>query len=107
MKMDIERGEYEALPGAEELLEGQATGCIFLEMAEWAAKRSGHSTYAIKRLLVDAGCRVFKLGSSGLISMEMDTAAQSENAIAFSGRAGHRQVRASSEAMEARPWQLP
>jgi FkbM family methyltransferase len=107
IKMDIEGGEYEALLGARQLLQRQAIGCIFLEMAEWAAQRSGHSTYAIKRLLVDAGYRLFRLGSHGPVPMAMETAARPENAIAFSGRPRDREARKGSGAMEAGSWQLP
>jgi FkbM family methyltransferase len=107
IKMDIEGGEYEALLGARQLLRRQAIGCIFLEMAEWAAKRSGHSTYAIKRLLADAGYRLFSVGSHGLVPVAMETTARSENVIASLGRSGDREARQGSGAMEAGPWQLP
>lgn len=107
IKMDIEGGEYEALLGARQLLQRQAIGCIFIEMAEWAAQRSGHSTYAIKQLLVDAGYRLFRVGSQGLVPMALETTARPENAIAFSGRPRDREARKGSGAMEAGPWQLP
>lgn len=107
MKMDIEGGECEALLGARQLLHRQAIGCVFREVAEWAAKRSGHSTFAINRLLVDVGYRLFRSGSHGQVPMAMETTARSENGIAFSGRPGDREARKGSGAMEAGPWQLP
>jgi FkbM family methyltransferase len=107
MKMDIEGGEYEALLGARQLLQKQAIGCVFLEMAEWAAKRSGHSTYEIKRLLVDAGYRLFKLGSQGIAPMAMEATTRSENVFAFAGESGHWSARKAPGAAEAEPWQLP
>ena len=85
IKMDIEGGEYEALLGAQGLLQKQAIGCIFLELAEWAAERSGHSTYAIKRLLIDAGYRLFRLSSLQLIPITAETVTLAENVIAFAG----------------------
>ena len=106
MKMDIEGGEYEALLGAQELLRRRAIGCIFLEMAEWAAKRSGHSTQGIKRLLVDAGYRLYTPGSRGLVPMALEATTRPENVIAFLREPGHWRGRKESGGMEAGPWQL-
>jgi FkbM family methyltransferase len=85
MKMDIEGGEYGALLGAKNLLESQAIGCIFLELVESHAKRFGHSTVAIKRLLADAGYQIFTLHSAELVPMPVEKihAGQSDNVIAF------------------------
>jgi FkbM family methyltransferase len=83
MKMDIEGGEYEALLGAQQLLQRKAIGCLLIELTEWAAERSGYSTYAIKRLLVDAGYRLFRFGSQGLLPISAETVTLSENVMAF------------------------
>jgi len=83
MKMDGEGREYEPLLGAQWLLEKQSVGCIFLELNEWAAKRSGCSTGAIRGLLVDAGYHLFSLSSLGLIPIDAETVTPGENAITF------------------------
>jgi FkbM family methyltransferase len=66
MKVDIEGGEFDAFVGAQSLIDRQAIKCIFFELAEWAASRSGHSTDDIKRLLADAGYRLFEIHSGRL-----------------------------------------
>lgn len=107
IKMDIEGGEYEALLGAGQMLHRQAIGCIFLELTEWAAERSGHSTDAIKRLLVDAGYHLFRVGPRALIPMDAETATLSENVIAFAGEPERLGVPQKVQAMEAGTWPLP
>jgi len=85
MKMDIEGGEYDALLGAKNLLESQAIGCIFLELVESHANRSGHSTVEIKRLLTNAGYQIFTLHASKLVPVPIEKihAGQGDNIIAF------------------------
>src|SRR4029453_12669647 len=61
LKLDIEGGEFEALLGAERLLAEKALACHFVELTEWAANRSGHSTREIKRLLLNAGYQIRQL----------------------------------------------
>jgi len=85
MKMDIEGGEYGALRGAKNLLESRAIGCIFLELVELHAKRFGHSTVEIKRLLTDAGYQICTLHSGKLVSVPVEKIhdGQDDNVIAF------------------------
>jgi len=85
MKMDIEGGEYDALLGAKKLLESQAIGCIFLELVESHAKRFGHSTVEIKRLLTNAGYQIFTLHSGKLAPVQIEKThdGQGDNVIAF------------------------
>jgi FkbM family methyltransferase len=88
MKMDIEGGEYDALLGAENLLRTQAIGCIFVELAEWAANRSGHSTVEIKRILLDAEYSIYKLGRAGLATVQPEEIHGGDNVIAFAHEPG-------------------
>jgi FkbM family methyltransferase len=85
LKMDIEGGEYDALRGAEKLLQAQAIGCIFLELVESHATRSGHSTVEIKRLLIDAGYRICRLQAGALAAVEPEKIhdGEGDNVIAF------------------------
>jgi len=83
MKMDIEGGEYDALLGAHRLLQQQAIGCLFIELIEWAANRSGHSIDEIKGLLLDAGYHLYRLRSRALIPVAAETLLDGENVIAF------------------------
>ena len=84
LKLDIEGGEFDALLGAERLLSQKAIGCIFVELTEWAAKRNGHSTRDIKRLLADAGYRVYLLQKgSRLSAVDRESTHNGDNAIAF------------------------
>lgn len=105
IKMDIEGGEYDALLGARHLLQKQAIGCIFLEMAEWAAERSGHSTDAIEKLLADAGYRLYGLGSQGLEQIAVEMTERPGNVIALAGERGQWQAREVMSRMEVGSWQ--
>jgi FkbM family methyltransferase len=84
MKMDIEGGEYDALRGARDLLEGKSIGCLFVEFMGWAAERSNHSTADLKELLLEAGYVLYRLGKKGLLPIEREFIPESENVIAFS-----------------------
>lgn len=84
LKMDIEGGEYDALCGAKNLLEGKSVGCLFVEFMGWAAKRSNHSTADLKDLLLEAGYFLYRLGKNGLLPIEREDIPESENVIAFS-----------------------
>jgi FkbM family methyltransferase len=83
VKLDIEGGEYDALRGAGDLLAKKRIGCLFVELVEWAANRSGHSTSAIKRLLLDAGYSLYKLTSKRLVPIGADGVHDGENIVAF------------------------
>lgn len=83
MKLDIEGGEHDALLGAQRLLRAKAIESIFLELVEWAAERSGHSTAQVKRLLVDAGYHIYRLHSGKLVPLELGTVTPGENVVAF------------------------
>ena len=72
LKMDIEGGEFDALLGAQNLLRAQAIGCIFIELTEWVANRSGHSTSDVKRLLSEAGYRIYQPGARGLAAVQLN-----------------------------------
>jgi FkbM family methyltransferase len=82
LKLDIEGGEYEALRGAQGLLQAQAVDCIFLELIEWAAKRSGHSTAEIQILLQDAGYHLYRVHSRELVPIPEGAIVDGENVIA-------------------------
>ena len=86
LKMDIEGGEYEALRGAQGLLRAQAIDCIFLELIEWAAKRSGHSTTEIQMLLRGAGYHLYRVHSRELVPIAEGAFVDGENVIAFAGK---------------------
>ena len=83
IKMDIEGGEYAALQGARKLLQEQAIKCIFLELTEWAANRSGHSTIDIKRILREAGYRIYQLDAGKLSEDKSEGINESGNVLAF------------------------
>jgi FkbM family methyltransferase len=83
VKMDIEGGEYQALLGARRLLQTQSIGCLFIELAEWAASRSGHSTLEIKTLLEENGYQLHRLTSRGLIPLNGARPRDGENAVAL------------------------
>ena len=84
MKMDIEGGEYDALLGAQTLLESQSIDCLFIEFMEWAANRSGSSTEDIRRLLQDMGYRLCVTREGKLIELESGKTPQADNVIALS-----------------------
>lgn len=81
MKIDIEGGEYDALLGAQNLLRKRAIGSIILELSEWAAKRSGHSTADIKGLLHDVGYKLYRLRNQMLIPIDMSGPHDGDNNI--------------------------
>jgi FkbM family methyltransferase len=85
LKLDIEGWEYEALLGAEALLQAQAIGCLFVELVESHANRSGHSTVEIKRLLLDAGYQIYELRAGKLAALHPEKVhhGTSDNMIAF------------------------
>jgi FkbM family methyltransferase len=81
MKIDIEGGEYDALLGAMSLLREQAIGYIFLELSEWAANRSGHSTSDIKHLLWKNGYQIYQLRKKTLVPIEMKGVHKGDNNV--------------------------
>ena len=83
MKVDVEGGEYDVLAGAQTMLSEKAIGCIFIELAEWAANRSGHSVRDVVRLLTQAGYALFHLDSSGLVPLDLTDIPEGTNAIAL------------------------
>lgn len=83
VKMDIEGGEFEALLGTQELLRAHAIDCIFLEFSEWAANRSGHSTDAIKHLLLKYDYQLYRLDSGSLTPLQAKEMPSSDNVIAL------------------------
>lgn len=84
LKLDIEGGEFEALLGAERLLAEKAIACIFVELTEWAANRSGHSTREIKRLLLNAGYQIRQLQNDfSLKPVELESSHNGDNIIAL------------------------
>jgi FkbM family methyltransferase len=107
MKMDIEGGEYAALLGAERLLQKQAIGCLFIELTEWAAKRSGYATQAIRQLLMDTGYHLFRVRSGSLQPVAMKPVTLAENVIALASKSRPPRVEEEDQAREAGPWQLP
>lgn len=66
LKIDIEGGEYDALLGARKLLADRSVGCIFMELTEWAARRSGHTTMEISNLLAEHGYRIFSVSKRAI-----------------------------------------
>jgi FkbM family methyltransferase len=66
LKLDIEGGEHDALIGARRLLEAQSIDCIFMELSDWTAKRSGHSTMDISELLLNYGYSIYTITSGRL-----------------------------------------
>ena len=88
LKLDIEGGEFDVLLGARDLLRTRAIGCIFLELAEWTANRSGHSTVDVKRLLSEAGYRIYRLSSGGLTEVQAERTHSSDNVIALARERG-------------------
>jgi len=83
IKIDIEGGEYDALLGARHLLRTQSIGCLFIELAEWAANRSGHSIVEITKLLSANGYQLHRVTSRGLVPINSELVRDGENAIAF------------------------
>ena len=83
IKMDIEGGEYEALIGAQRLLQTQRIGCLFIELAEWAASRSGHSTGEIKTLLAENGYQLHRPTSRGLVPINSGPVRDGDNVVAL------------------------
>jgi FkbM family methyltransferase len=83
LKIDIEGGEYDALLGAERLLNSHSIGCIFIEFVEWAANRSGHSTAELTALLLSGGYKLLRLGRSGFEAIQPGFLPDGENVIAF------------------------
>jgi FkbM family methyltransferase len=81
MKIDIEGGEYDALMGAKDLLREKAVGYIFLELSEWAAHRSGHSTADIKRILWENGYQIYQLRNKILEPIDMKVAHKGDNNV--------------------------
>jgi len=82
-KMDIEGGEYAALLGAADLLGRRAIRCLFVELAEWAANRAGHSTRDIKQLLYSSRYRLYELDSGRLAEVRPETIHHGQNIIAL------------------------
>lgn len=83
LKMDIEGGEYEALLGAQAILESKSVRCLFIEFAEWAAKRSGHSTQEVARLLLDTGYRLYRVNHGAATEVQSERIPDGENIVAF------------------------
>jgi len=83
IKIDIEGGEYDALLGARYLLRTRSIGCLFIELAEWAANRSGHSIAEITKLLSANGYQLHRVTSRGLVPISSELVRDGENAIAF------------------------
>jgi FkbM family methyltransferase len=83
LKMDIEGGEYDALNGATRLLRTQAIKCIFFELVEWSAARSGHSTTDIKRLLGESGYKLYEVSGGGLKPVRGESAESIACAVAL------------------------
>jgi FkbM family methyltransferase len=85
LKMDIEGGEYDALIGAKGLLQAQSIRCIFLELVEAHAGRSGHSTVDIKRMLLKAGYQIYLLRAGTLFPVQPEKVhdGEGDNIIAF------------------------
>jgi FkbM family methyltransferase len=84
LKMDIEGGEYDALSGAAGLLRSQAVKCIFFELVEWSARRGGHSTADIKRLLTEFGYKLYEVRAGGLKPLPTEGADNIACAVALS-----------------------
>lgn len=82
LKMDIEGGEYEALTGAGSLLKSQSVGCLFIELIEWSARRSGHSTSELRNILQEAGYGVYRLSSGELKEVQREDILDGENIVA-------------------------
>lgn len=89
MKMDVEGGEYAVLMGAKELLKNQAIKCIVLELIEWAAKRSGHSTRDVKQILVDNGYQIYALHDGKKTPLSVEGTDYSGNILAEATRLKH------------------
>jgi FkbM family methyltransferase len=83
LKMDIEGGEYSALQGAEGLLSGHAVKCMFLELTEWAANRSGASTRDIKGLLREHGYHIYTFKHSKFVPVPLEGTHNGLNVVAF------------------------
>lgn len=85
MKMDVEGGEYAVLMGARELLKNQVIKCIFLELIEWAAQRSGHSIQDVRQLLIENGYKIYALqgGKQALFELGVE---YEGNVIAMVGK---------------------
>lgn len=61
LKIDIEGNEYNALRGAERLLQRSAVHSIFMELNSWAVERSGHALSDIVTLLSDYNYRFYEI----------------------------------------------
>jgi len=83
MKIDIEGGEHDALQGARQSLSRKGISCIFIELSDICANRSGHSTVEIKRILLAAGYHLYRLGSRGLTRVPAEEVHEYENIIAL------------------------
>ena len=86
LKIDIEGGEHDALIGAQSLLKNQAIGCIFMELVEWAANRSGHSTREIKQILQDADYQIYQLDGERLVEIPAGESVNNSDVIAMPRR---------------------
>ena len=72
-----------ALLGAADLLGRRAIRCLFVELAEWAANRAGHSTRDIKQLLYSSRYRLYELDSGRLAEVRPETIHHGQNIIAL------------------------
>lgn len=83
LKMDIEGSEYNAILGCQTLLQNKAIGCIFMELVEWDANRSGNSTTDIKKLLWKHGYQMYSLEHGKLTLITDEGIGETDNVISF------------------------
>lgn len=69
LKMDIEGNEFNALCGAEALLQRGALRCIFMELNSWAVERSGYSVSDIVEFIGDHGYRFHQVRKNELVEI--------------------------------------
>lgn len=82
LKMDIEGGEYHALQGAQNLLSRHAIRCVFIELVESVAQRQGYTTADVKRLLVNHGYSIYRMGTDKT-PVRVEETHKGENVIAL------------------------
>jgi FkbM family methyltransferase len=82
LKVDVEGGEYDVLFGAKDLLDHKAIHYVFIELVEWAANRSSHSTLEIKRLLENAGYRLYDFDGVNFVEVDAGSAIANGNFVA-------------------------